>query len=176
MLSSTKRSNIAFRSIFFLRLNLLKIRIFFPSFFFRTNDRINVKSTSRCTEPQRVLAAISRGCTPKRLHCAPYLPPLPSPSVPPSHLTSTQYTKRNYIPERVRFCPNERCRGGRQEASVLSDRGTLLRARVIGQGGRIRLGLAVSIDDNPRERSRAAYLTHYKSGIVRERDAGGYGD
>lgn len=49
--------------------------------------------------------------------------------------------------------------------------------RVIGrQAKRIRLGLAVSIDDNPRERSWPAYLTHYKSGIARERDAGGYGD
>lgn len=45
--------------------------------------------------------------------------------------------------------------------------------RVIGQRGRIRLGLAVSIDDNPRERSRPAYLTHYKSGIVREREMPG---
>lgn len=65
------------------------------------------------------------------------------------------------------------------EAPVLSDRGTsLANARhVIGhRARRIRLGLAVSIDDNPRERSRPTYLTHYKSGIVRERDAGGYGD
>jgi len=65
------------------------------------------------------------------------------------------------------------------EAPVLSDHGTSLELarRVIGHCvRRIRLGLAVSIDDNPRERSRPAYLTHYKSGIVRERDAGGYGD
>lgn len=56
-----------------------------------------------------------------------------------------------------------------EQTPVLSDRETSLGARHVIEARRIRLGLAVSIDDNPRERSRLAYLTHYESGIVRER-------
>ena len=80
---------------------------------------------------------------------------------------------RNYIPRRVRFRFNERRRRGTRFIGSLGT--SLERGRhVIGhRTRRIHLGLAVSIDDNPRERSRGRRASRIIKAVSFEKEMPG---